>query len=125
MVELVRDAGPCLSPAPSSFVKGNQGSDFDGSGSEAASAAAGGVTGAGSGSPVVESETCVAAGIGVSDFLGSGVEVSSILISSSSVRCISLEARLNSRMLLPSDLPNSGNFRGPKIIRAMTKMMMS
>src|SRR5690348_13068004 len=36
---------------------------------------------------------------------------SSVLISSSSVFFSSLEARLNSAMLLPSDLPSSGSLR--------------
>src|SRR5262249_30440503 len=50
---------------------------------------------------------------------------SSSLISSSSVLFSSFDARLNSARLLPSERPNSGSFRGPKIIRAITKMMIS
>src|SRR5581483_11577852 len=50
---------------------------------------------------------------------------SSRRISSSSVLRSSLDAFLNSAMLLPSDLPSSGSFRGPKMIRAITKMMIS
>ena len=37
----------------------------------------------------------------------------------------SFEARLNSARLLPSDRPSSGSLRGPKMIRAITKMMIS
>jgi len=37
----------------------------------------------------------------------------------------SFEARLNSLMLLPSDRPSSGSFLGPKMIKAITKMMIS
>src|ERR1051325_4106321 len=43
-------------------------------------------------------------------------------ISSSSVDFSSFEARLNSARLLPSDLPNSGSFRGPKMIKAITRI---
>ena len=50
---------------------------------------------------------------------------SSVRISSSSVFFSSFEARLNSARLLPSDLPSSGSFRGPKMISAMVKMMIS
>src|SRR3954469_3720651 len=46
-------------------------------------------------------------------------------ISSSSVLFSSFDARLNSARLFPSDLPNSGSFRGPKMIRAIVKMMIS
>ena len=37
----------------------------------------------------------------------------------------SLEAFLNSPMLLPSERPSSGSFRGPKMISAITRMMTS
>src|SRR3954463_10607439 len=46
-------------------------------------------------------------------------------ISSSSVFFNSLDAFLNSARLLPSDRPSSGSFRGPKMISAITKMMIS
>ena len=50
---------------------------------------------------------------------------SSSRISSSSVLFSSFDARLNSARLLPSERPSSGSFRGPKMIRAITKMMIS
>jgi len=50
---------------------------------------------------------------------------SSMRISSSSVLRRSLEARLNSDKLLPMDRPSSGSLRGPKMISAMTKMIIS
>src|SRR5262245_44843780 len=46
-------------------------------------------------------------------------------ISSSRVFRSSFDAFLNSARLLPSDRPSSGSFRGPKMIRAITKMMIS
>src|SRR2546428_1801225 len=51
--------------------------------------------------------------------------VSSSRISSSRVLFSSLEAFLNSARLLPSERPSSGSLRGPKIIRAITKMMIN
>ena len=50
---------------------------------------------------------------------------SSMRISSSSVLRSSFEALLNSLMLRPSDLPSSGSLRGPKMMRAITKMITS
>src|SRR5437762_13627329 len=46
-------------------------------------------------------------------------------ISSSRVLRSSLEAFLNSARLFPSERPSSGSLRGPKMIRAITKMMIS
>src|SRR5689334_20862907 len=50
---------------------------------------------------------------------------SSRRISSSSVLFSSLDAFLNSDRLFPSERPNSGSFLGPKMMRAITKMMIS
>ena len=50
---------------------------------------------------------------------------SSSLISCSRVFWRSLEAFLNSFRLRPSDLPSSGSLRGPKMMSAITKMMIS
>ena len=50
---------------------------------------------------------------------------SSMRISSSSVLRNSLEAFLNSPMLRPSERPSSGSFRGPKMMSATTRMMIS
>src|SRR5690348_2517286 len=50
---------------------------------------------------------------------------SSSRISSSSVFRSSFEARLNSARLFPSERPSSGSLRGPKMIKASTKMMIS
>ena len=53
-----------------------------------------------------------------------GFFCSSARISSSRVLRSSFEARLNSLRLLPSDRPSSGSLRGPKTIRATTKMII-
>src|SRR5439155_6879750 len=45
--------------------------------------------------------------------------------SSSNVDLSSLEALRNSANPLPKDFPNSGSFRGPKTIKATTKMMIN
>src|SRR5258706_7673507 len=50
---------------------------------------------------------------------------SSDRISSSRVLFSSFEARLNSARLFPSDFPSSGSLRGPKMMRAIVKIMMS
>src|SRR5256714_2196531 len=63
---------------------------------------------------------------GAAAFFSSSAErCSSRRISSSSVLFSSLDARLNSARLLPSERPSSGSLRGPKMIRAITKMMIS
>jgi hypothetical protein len=51
--------------------------------------------------------------------------VSSRRISSSRVLFSSFDAFLNSARLFPSERPSSGSLRGPKMIRAITKMMIS
>ena len=71
----------------------------------------------------LSSSTAGAAAFGRADWDGGGL--SSIRISSSKVFFRSLEARLNSDRLLPMDRPSSGSLRGPKMIRAMTKMIIN
>ena len=53
------------------------------------------------------------------------VRSSSAVISCSRVLCNSLVAFLNSAIPRPIDRPSSGNLRGPKTTRAITKMTMS
>ena len=55
---------------------------------------------------------------------GGAVRCASSRTSSSKVFCRSLVAFLNSASPLPSDRPNSGSLRGPKMISAMMKMTM-
>ena len=63
--------------------------------------------------------------IAVGDCCRCSLRRSSSRISSSSVFFSSFEARLNSARLFPSDFPSSGSLRGPKMMRAIVKIMMS
>ena len=92
-------------------------------GAASATGAGAGATGAGAGATAAATIGAAATGAtGAAGAAAGSGDVSTFTLTDSER---SVEALRNSRMLLPSDAPTSGSLPGPRIRRAITRMMMS